>query len=244
MTESIKDFLARKDIKEMRDREEMGEVMSKDFFRDPFRAIHINHDLFYAPADGIVLYAKERVKPKDFLDIKGKDYSLAEMLADPDYDLPSLVVGIFMSAWDVHVNRVPASCNYLSKTGTSPIITHGISMLMMEKELLELHHFCPEDIGYLVHNEKQVSMFHSPAINSRFYIVQVADKDVDVILNWGKGRHLMQGDRFGQIRFGSQCDLILPIKKNLKYEILVKPMDHVEAGLDPIVRITKEKDDA
>jgi phosphatidylserine decarboxylase len=68
----------------------------------------------------------------------------------------------------------------------------------------------------------------------------VADKDVDVILNWGKGRHLMQGDRFGQIRFGSQCDLCLPLRDHLEYEILVKPLDHVEAGIDPIVRVIKK----
>ena len=245
MTESIKDFFARKEIKEMRDRDDLGEMMETEFYRDPYRAVYINHDVFYAPADGVVLYTKDRVKPIDFLDIKGKDFSLKEMLADSDYDQPSLVVGIFMTAWDVHVNRVPTSCYYLHKAETNQIVTHGVSMIAMENDLVDDRHFDPNDLGYLVHNEKQVSMFYSPAIDSRFYIVQVADKDVNVILNWNLGKHLNQGARFGQIRFGSQCDLCLPLRNHLEYEILVKPLDHVEAGIDPIVRVIKKekKDD-
>jgi phosphatidylserine decarboxylase len=114
-------------------------------------------------------------------------------------------------------------------------------MLMMENELLEDFHLDPKALEYLVHNEKQASVFYCPAINGRFYIVQVADKDVDVILNWGKGKFVYQGDRFGQIRHGSQCDVCIPRKPGIDYEFLVKPLDHVEAGIDPILRIIKGK---
>ena len=240
MTQSIKEFLARPDIKEYRDAHSYGELKSEDFFRDPFRNIFINHDLFYAAADGIVLYTKDVVNPEDFLDIKGKEYSLKDMLADQSYDLPALVIGIFMSYLDVHINRVPVSCYYLSRRETNQIHTHGVSMVMVENELLEDFNYEKTDLDYLVYNEKHVSMFYSTAINGRFYIVQTADRDVDVILNWGQGKFITQGDRFGQIRFGSQCDLIIPHKKGINYEFLVKPLDHVEAGVDPVLRVIRK----
>jgi len=243
MTQTVKEFLDRPDIKEIRERHTMGKVMSEDFFRDPFRSVYLDQDLFYAPADGFVLYVKEKVKPDDFLDIKGKDFSLKEMLADKDYKDESLVIGIFMSYLDVHVNRVPTSCHYLKVRETNQIVTRGYSMLAVENDLIDHAKYDVNDTEYLTRNEKQVSVFYSPTIDGRFYVTQVADKQVNVIINWRHGHFFVQGDRFGQIRGGSQCDLVLPIKKGLKYEPLVEPLQHVEAGIDPVLRVTKAKKD-
>ena len=145
------------------------------------------------------------------------------------------------SALDVHINRVPASCYYIDRRETNKIETHGISMIMEENDLLQECECHTDDLEYMVTNEKQTSLFYCPDIRSRFYLTQIGDKDIDVIVNWGKGTFLQQGDRFGQIRYGSQVDMTLPLKKGLKYEILVKPLDHVEAGLDPILRIVRTK---
>ena len=68
----------------------------------------------------------------------------------------------------------------------------------------------------------------------------MADRDVDVIQCWGARKFLSQCRRFGQIRYGSQCDLVIPLDKKMKYELLVKSLDHVEAGVDPLIRIIKE----
>jgi phosphatidylserine decarboxylase len=241
MVESIKSFLNRDDIKIIKEHT-LGEVMEKDFSRDPLRTITLNRDLFYAPADGIVLYAKE-VEANEPYQIKGVDFTIRDMLADENYKEKSLVVSVFMTALDVHINRVPSGCYYLDSRSTPPLHTHGISMVMEENDLLEDFNYKKEDLEYLRYNEKQVSVFYCPAIKGRFYIVQVADKDVDCCLTWRKGQFLTQGDRFGQIRCGSQCDIFIPLikKHGVSYEILVTPLSHVEAGIDPILKIIRDK---
>ena len=236
MCKTIKEFLNRLDIKEIR-KHDMGKLMAEDFFRDPCRHITINDDLFLAPADGVVLYAHPEVKPDQDLEIKGKNFTLKDMLAYPEYAENSLVVGIFMTSLDVHINRIPFSAYFIDRFETNFIYTHNISMILVENELLFEFGYDKKSLGYLTSNEKKVSVFYAPTIKSRYYIVQVGDKDIDVVLNWGHGRHLHQGIRFGAIRYGSQVDLVIPLKKGNKYEVLVKPLDHVEAGIDPIVRV-------
>jgi phosphatidylserine decarboxylase len=106
---------------------------------------------------------------------------------------------------------------------------------------LDAKNYKSKDFDYLIYNERKVSVFYCPAIKGRFYIVQVADKQVDTILNWKHGEHITQGDRFGQIRYGSQCDIVIPLNDKIEYAILVKKLTHVEAGIDPIVRVKKGK---
>src|SRR5437867_3761038 len=77
------------------------------FFRDPIRPTYSDLSYFFSPADGIILY-QGIVQPKEpIVKIKGKAYTLQDALRDADYNEPSLVIGIFMTFFDVHVNRVP-----------------------------------------------------------------------------------------------------------------------------------------
>ena len=214
-----------------------NDLLTKEFFRDPLRPLHFDPDLMYAFADGIVLYVEPNVKPDDWLEIKGKQFTLKELIHDEHYNEESLVVGIFMTSYDVHVNRVPASSYYLEDRTTNTIVTHNISMLVIEHDLFDELKFDKKDMGYLHTNERKTSVFSCPAIHGRYYLVQIGDKDIDVICNWGKGNFLHQGDRFGQIRWGSQVEMVIPRKKGIEYEPLVKKLDHVEAGIDPILRV-------
>ena len=234
MPTSIKEFLNRPDIKEIK-RHSKSEMMGTDFFRDPFRVLTYNENLMYAHADGVVLYAKEMEADEPY-DIKGCEFTLQEMLDDDDYTDRSLVVGIFMTALSVHTNRVPINSYYLKQRNTNPIQTHGVSMIMEENSLLDDFCISKKGMDYLVYNEKKISTFYSPAIKGRYYVVQVADKDVDCCLSWRVGQHLIQGTRFGQIRFGSQCELVIPLR-GTRFKPLVKPLDYVEAGIDPIVEM-------
>ena len=234
--QNIKEFLSRDDIREII-RQEKGKTMENSFFRDPLRTITINKDLLYSVADGIVLYAKE-VGPDEQYEIKGDKFTVQDMLSDPDYKERSLVVGVFMSWLDVHVNRVPAGCYFLETKTTGPMQTHGVSMILQENNLLEDFSYKKKDNEFLRFNEKRINKFYCPAIKGALYIVQVADKDVDCCITWRKGQFLTQGDRFGQIRYGSQCDIIIPLNKKRDYKILVSPLDHVEAGIDPILSVS------
>ena len=233
--QSIKDWLKTPDVLEMQ-KNPVGKNMSSNFFRDPMRHVLYDPDLLYAPADGIVLYAIPKADPNDLIEIKGKDFSLKEMLNDEQYDQPSLVVGIFMTSFDVHVNRAPTDGYYLEVRETNTIYTHNISMLMVENELLTTLGYKKDDMGYMHSNERKISVFYSPPLDGRYYIVQIGDKDIDVINNWGLGEFLTQGERMGVVRWGSQVDLVIPLKDK-KFEIMVDKLMHVEAGIDPIARI-------
>src|SRR5215475_2905890 len=77
------------------------------FFRDPNRPTYSDLSYFFSPADGIILY-QEKVKPADpIVSIKGRSYSLRDALREPDFRPECLVIGIFMTFYDVHVNRIP-----------------------------------------------------------------------------------------------------------------------------------------
>jgi phosphatidylserine decarboxylase len=85
----------------------VSDLSQYHFFRDPSRPIYSDPSCFVPPADGVLLY-QEVVDPGEpILDIKGEPYSLRVVMRDRDFDQRSMVVGIFMTFFDVHVNRVP-----------------------------------------------------------------------------------------------------------------------------------------
>ena len=87
---------------------EVGELSNTFFFRDPLRPNHVDHRHFYSPADGTILYQKVVQNATDpIVEIKGMNYTIQDVLGDKTYDKPSLVIGIFMSFYDVHINRIP-----------------------------------------------------------------------------------------------------------------------------------------
>ncbi len=105
------------------------------FFRDPSRPIFSNADFFYPPADGIILYAKKVTPDESIVDIKGKPYSLNTAMRDKDYDRESLVIGIFMTFYDVHINRIPYA-GRLSYKELEPISSYNYPMLNVEKDIV------------------------------------------------------------------------------------------------------------
>lgn len=233
---NVLEWLKLPEVKKLRDEGFTNKTMGIDFFRDPLRSITYNPSVFYSAADGVVIYAKSRVKPDDFLNIKGRPFTVRELLCDDEYKYDSLVIGVFMTALDVHVNRMPASSFFVEERNTPNLFTNNSSMIDMEKGLLK-NEVVEDNMKYLFSNERKVSALYSQVLGQRYYIAQIADKDVDVIINWGKGKWVEQGSRFGQIRWGSQCDVIIPLIKKHKYKIMVEPCDHVEAGIDVLFEV-------
>lgn len=234
----LKQWLDSPELKRLKAMPE-GEKFQKEFFRDPFRPIHLDPGIFYSPADGVVLYALDRVKPDEaIVEIKGKKFTPRDALDDQKYSHDSLVVGIFMTEFDVHVNRVPTS-GYLSEVHRTPyLFTPNISMMLEQNDLTEEGGPKPEDMGYLFPNERCISSIYAPKINCTYYVIQIAERDVDEILNWDY-EHYVQGERFGLVRFGSQVDVIIPLNMDNKYRLAVEKNVHVEGGIDPIVEIVK-----
>src|ERR1700746_2279734 len=77
------------------------------FFRDPIRPTYSDLSYFFSPADGIILYQRRLLPDQGLVEIKGRSYSLRDAIRDPAYEHESLVMGIFMTFFDVHTNRVP-----------------------------------------------------------------------------------------------------------------------------------------
>jgi phosphatidylserine decarboxylase len=152
------------------------------FFRDPERISPDDEDAFVAPADGKIIQV-EKVFDEKFLH-------------EHVYK-----ISIFMSIFDVHVNRLPFS-GEVEKIQYSPGSFYAANT----------------DQGGL-ENENCAIILSSPK-NIKFAVVQVAGLIARRIVPWAeKGDKLNRGERFGMIRFGSRVDVYLPQQVQLEVSI-------------------------
>lgn len=193
------------------------------FFRDPQRHIKQDSKFFFTPADGIILY-QERVKPHDkIVQIKGINYTLNDAMfeeGDLNPDQEFLVIGVFMSYYDVHINRIPYS-GFISYEKLPPIESYNVPMLELEKDLIKgVVNPNFDNAEYLQLNERMLNTIFAPKLNQYYYVLQIGDYDVNVILpfNQDQNQPMKQNERFSLIRWGSQCDLIIPITGKYDYE--------------------------
>tara|TARA_Y100000385_G_scaffold31432_1_gene29687 strand:+ start:147 stop:872 length:726 start_codon:yes stop_codon:yes gene_type:complete len=218
----------------------VGELSNTFFFRDPLRPTYIDSEHFYSPADGTILYQK-LVMPgapccEGIVEIKGKNYTLQDVMGDKDYNKPSLVIGIFMSFYDVHINRIPYS-GTIKYNRLEPIESTNKPMLAVEKDILNKV-INPNNMDYLKYNERVLNTVYNSSLDYTYYIVQIADEDVNVIAPFKQqGDLCTQNERFSLIRWGSQVDLVLPIDSRYQFELLLKETMHINAGLDKLIKI-------
>ncbi|MBU0720021.1 phosphatidylserine decarboxylase [bacterium] len=214
-------------------------LSEEHFFRDPNRAVYSESSCFFAPADGIILYSRVVKADEAILDIKGRPYSLQDAMRKDDYDKESLVIGIFMTFYDVHVNRIPYS-GRLSYEELETISTYNMPMLDIEKSIVEKLRLNTSNAEYLFNNQRILNTVFSMALEQEYYILQIADYDVDKITPFHLKQHksFAQNQRFSQIRYGSQVDLIVPLSKKFEYSPLLQAGMHVQAGVDPLVKIS------
>src|SRR4051812_6263429 len=143
------------------------------FFRDPVRRLSPAPDLLYAPADGTVI---------------GVD-----TVDDPWFvGQPSHRVSIFLSLFNVHVNRSPTAGEIVAVrdlgTGFAPAMQFERSHSNRRRE-----------IG--------LATEHGPVL-----VVQVAGLLARRIVGWvGQGEVVWAGQKLGMITFGSRTDLIVPL---------------------------------
>ena len=208
------------------------------FFRDPSRPLFSDTSYFLAPADGVILYQKVVAPDECLLDIKGKPYSLRQAMRDDTYDRKSLVIAIFMTFYDVHVNRVPFP-GRLSYRQLDPLDTFNHPMLDVEKGILEDLHVSMASADYLHYNQRMLNRVFAIHLRETYYILQIADYDVDSITPFDlkQNQPVHQGERFSQIRYGSQVDLIIPLSVRWDFETIHPVGYHVEAGIDKLVAI-------
>lgn len=240
MAKLLKDWLDN-DVAEVRSKS-MRWLSEQYFFRDPNRSTYSDTAYFFPPADGVILYAK-RVRPDDsIVDIKGKSYSLQTAMRNEDFNKECLVIGIFMTFYDVHVNRIPYA-GRLTFRELDNIDTYNYPMIEVEKEILnELAPPYTKNARYLFTNQRVLNKIFCMDLKQHYYVLQIADYDVDSITPFTlkQNQVFAQNQRFSQIRYGSQVDLIIPLSDSYEFEPLVKPGLHVEAGVDPLVKILRK----
>lgn len=173
------------------------------FFRDPPRGVPQEDGLLIAPADGLVQMVSQAVAPVEL--------GLGEE--------PLTRVSIFLSVFDVHINRSPCA-------GTIEVVAYRPGKFLnaaAEKASDE--------------NERMALALRRP--DGRLIgCVQIAGWVARRIVCIVKpGQALVAGERFGHIRFGSRTDLYLPKGSRL----LVAPGQRMIGGetvmaeLDPVL---------
>jgi len=199
------------------------------FYRNPPRAVPRGEGLISA-ADGTVVYVKKVGPGEPVLSIKeGLVAELTDIMHE-DAAQPMLVVGVFMSPFNVHYNRAPL-------TGSIEFVHHyegrGPNLHMGAMHWRVLKRRVPYYAGssHIVQNERTVTKINGElkGITLPCYVVQIAAKTVAGIDSYVRpGEHIQKGNIFGMIRIGSQVDVVVPWREGLR--VRVRPGDRVRAG--------------
>lgn len=239
MSKNLQDWLEN-DVQPYREKS-VSWLSQFHFFRDPIRPTFSDLTYFFSPADGIILYQHTLQPDQCLVEIKGRSYSLRDAMRDPAYEAESLVIGIFMTFFDVHTNRIPYPGS-ISYTELEPVDTYNHPMLDVETSILQDLRISHDSLDYLHHNQRMLNRIYSPHLDQDYYVLQIADYDVDCIVPYKlkQNQHLAQGQRFSQVRYGSQVDLIVPLSSRFDFEPVQHTGDHVEAGVDPVIRVTEK----
>jgi phosphatidylserine decarboxylase len=111
-------------------------------------------------------------------------------------------------------------------------------MLATEKDIFN-GKINPANLEYLKYNERMWNKIYSPSIDYTYYLIQIADEDVNVIAPFTTDQNdlFAQNERFSLIRWGSQVDLILPLDERFDFELCLEDNMHIEAGIDKLIKI-------
>ncbi len=168
------------------------------FFRDPHRTIPTDQHVMVSPADG---------KVSDITELEHDDYIGG----------PAVRVGIFLSIFNVHVNRAPCDAK-VSKVEYKK-----------GKFINAMHHHAAStknESNTLVLVDRHTD---EPVAVVRQLVGLIARR---IICTKAKGDLVARGERFGMIKFGSRTELTIP--KALKPTINVAIGQNVKAGVDII----------
>lgn len=205
------------------------------FWRNPQRTIPLGVNVV-SPADGTVVYVKHVQPHEKVIAIKqGVAVSINDITRQ-DLQAPKVLIGVFMSPFDVHYNRMPL-------TGEIQSVRHypaqGGNRHMGPMHWRSLSKRLPIYQGslHISTNERTVTSFRADFGHQEIngYIVQIGGKSVHGIDSYVKpGQVVSKGDIFGMIRIGSQVDLVLTCLPEM--QIMVKPGDKVCAGETIFIR--------
>lgn len=159
------------------------------FFRDPDRCIPDDELCVVSPADGRVVFCGEVIDER-----YGSE--------------PTCKISIFMSVFNVHVNRSPMSGKIVGKFyNRGEFLNAALDKASLENE--------------------QCGLIMETTNGSKLLFVQIAGLIARRIITYPKiGDELIRGERYGLIRFGSRVDVYLPANA----DVLARLGDRVTSG--------------
>ncbi|MEK7832052.1 MAG: phosphatidylserine decarboxylase family protein [Acidobacteriota bacterium] len=164
------------------------------FFRNPEREVSTDEKTVIAPADGLIVVLKP---------------------VDPKNDQAGTLISIFLSIFDVHVNRSP-----LAGTITSYDYKPGKFLVASVQRAS-------------IENEQTII-----TVENRYAKVvfkQIAGLIARRIVFWNKvGDTIKLGERVGYIKFGSRVDVILPPQ----VKVLVKKGQRTKGGVTILGKVS------
>jgi phosphatidylserine decarboxylase len=150
------------------------------FFRDPIRTTPKGDRLIIAPADGLITMISRVPPPRELAGADG--------LADSEYTR----ISIFMSVFDVHINRSPVS-GRVRRVAYVP------------------GKFVNADLDKASEDNERQHIVVENASGVRIGFTQIAGLVARRILTFVReGDDVQAGERVGLIRFGSRVDVYLP----------------------------------
>ncbi len=171
------------------------------FFRDPDRTLPTDPSALLSPADGTVTHVEE-VREPDFPGGR------------------ALRISIFLSLWNVHVNRIPR---------TSQVV--GLRYFPGKFQ-------DARQADSAAHNEQLWIDLEESNPPRRLRVKQIAGKLARrIFCRLKMGESVMAGDRFGMIKFGSRTEVLLPVGEAV--ELLVRVGDRVKGGSSALLRFAK-----
>ena len=164
------------------------------FFRDPERKVPTDKNILVSPADG---------KITDITELDEHEF----------FDGPVTRIGIFLSVFNVHINRAPCAGKVTWKFEKPGLCLNALKseLASQKNQSCSIGMDCPNHPA-----EKVVVKQITGAIARR------------IVCDCGSGSELLAGERFGMIKFGSRTELFFP--KNDAAEILIRKGDPVKAG--------------
>jgi phosphatidylserine decarboxylase len=178
----------------------LGWVLS--FFRDPIRTIPRDDSLLLSPADGVV-----------------RDIEILEGV--PGFEGKTLRIGIFLSIFNVHINRVPCAVRVDKieyKPGEFRDARDPQATTLNESNAVILTRLSePKD--------KLIVRQISGAIARR------------IVCGAKEGQEYPAGGQYGMIKFGSRTELYVPVRDSMQTVVTVGQT--VKAGETTLVRYSR-----
>ena len=177
------------------------------FFRDPERKVVAQENAFLSPADGTV---------RDITVLKETDYK------DFFNGEPVIKIGIFLSVFNVHLNRAP--CDVTAK-----------NVIYKEGKFYDAR-----DARATKENESNALLAEAHISGRSFPIVikQISGAIAKrIVCPVEVGDTFKKGQRYGMIKFGSRTEIYMPNKDWIKLK--VKEGDKLQSALSIVAEIAK-----